>query len=251
MNLTSQLRQASQSGGSGSLQKLTIQYEEKQLDVFSGTIQALFNPNRLSYARNVQWTQKKSGDKGGDSAYLQQEFINSEPETLTVDLFFDTYAPHSNQFNLGQQAPLSPQTITVKQYTDQLAKLATVNQELHRPPICKLMWGKLDVFRGVLTSLGYTFTLFLANGTPVRATVNCSFAQSLTEAYAVRASELHSADVIKTHLVHRGDTLPGIAAKVYGDPTLWRPIAQANKDKIDNPRFLEPGTLLKIPKLQP
>lgn len=256
MDMTGKLMQATQtvSSGSGSLQKLTIQYEEEQLGIFSGKIQALFNPNKLSYARNVQWAQKKSGDKGAASAYLRQEFINSEPETLTVDLFFDTYAPPSNQLALGHQSArmsLSPQATSVKPYTDQLSKLALINQELHRPPVCQLMWGKLAVFRGVLTSLNYTFTLFLANGTPVRAIVTCSFAQSLTEAYAARALELHSADIVKTHLVQRGDTLQSIAAKRYGDPTLWRPIAQANKDKIDNPRLLKPGILLKIPKLQP
>lgn len=253
MDVISQLMQETHNtgSGSGSLQKLTIQYEEKQASIFSGQIQALFNPNRLSYARTVQWKQRRTGDKGVASAYLQQEFMNSDPETLTVDLFFDTYVPSTNQLALGHQSAASPLTSTpsVKYYTDQLAVLATVNQELHRPPRCQLMWGKLAVFRGVLTNLSYTFTLFLPNGTPVRATVNCTFTESLTEAYALRSRELHSADVHKTRLVSRGDTLQSIAAEVYGDPTLWRPIAQANKTLISNPRTLTPGIVLQIPKL--
>ena len=52
--------------------------------------------------------------------------------------------------------------------------------------------------------------------------------------------------------VKSGDKLPMIAAQVYGDPRLWRPIAEANR--IDNPlRFPEQrdfGRLLVAPGLK-
>jgi len=52
--------------------------------------------------------------------------------------------------------------------------------------------------------------------------------------------------------VKLGDRLPVIAAKVYGDPRSWRPIADANG--IENPlRFPEAedsGRLLTVPGLQ-
>jgi len=41
------------------------------------------------------------------------------------------------------------------------------------------------------------------------------------------------AKFVKAWTVKTGDTLPEIAAKVYGDPRLWRPIADANR--IHNP----------------
>ena len=56
-----------------------------------------------------------------------------------------------------------------------------------------------------------------------------------------------SADVIKTHLVRRGETLSSIAAEEYEDPTCWRPIADANQ--LVNPRQVAPGTVLIIPTL--
>ena len=51
----------------------------------------------------------------------------------------------------------------------------------------------------------------------------------------------------KTHTVRRGDTLSGIATEAYHDPSLWCPIADANK--MDNPRVLTPGQVLIIPTL--
>jgi len=49
--------------------------------------------------------------------------------------------------------------------------------------------------------------------------------------------------------VRTGDNLPAIAARVYGDPKRWRPIADANR--IDNPLQFpgeqDLGRLLLIP----
>ena len=40
-------------------------------------------------------------------------------------------------------------------------------------------------------------------------------------------------DAISSHVVRDGDSLPSIAFAAYGDPTLWRTIAEANG--IDDP----------------
>jgi nucleoid-associated protein YgaU len=136
----------------------------------------------------------------------------------------------------------------VRQHTDQIAKLLDPGTDLHEPPVCNLRWGVFDIFTGVLTDLTQLFTLFLDDGTPVRATLSCDFAEVGTQGQA-RAGELHSADVIKTRRVQRYDTLQSLAADEYGDPALWRPIAIANG--IVNPRDLRPGTMLTIPKLRP
>jgi nucleoid-associated protein YgaU len=100
----------------------------------------------------------------------------------------------------------------------------------------------------VLTRLGQRFTMFLGDGTPVRATLSCEFVESGTEARS-RAGELHSADIDKARVVRRDDTLQSIAAEEYDDPARWRPIAKANG--IVNPRTLAPGTTLIIPRLAP
>lgn len=51
----------------------------------------------------------------------------------------------------------------------------------------------------------------------------------------------------RTVVVEEGDTLWDIAEEEYGDPTKWRVIAEAND--IEDPRSLEPGTVLVIPEL--
>jgi nucleoid-associated protein YgaU len=53
---------------------------------------------------------------------------------------------------------------------------------------------------------------------------------------------------LTTRMVKRGDTLSNIAAEVYRDAALWRLIAEANS--LDDPRALEIGRRLTIPKQQ-
>ncbi len=50
------------------------------------------------------------------------------------------------------------------------------------------------------------------------------------------------------YIVQPGDTLGGIAKKVYGNFSLWTVIFEANRDKISNPGLIRVGMELLIPK---
>ena len=50
-----------------------------------------------------------------------------------------------------------------------------------------------------------------------------------------------------TYTVKAGDTLSGIAKRVYGDANQWKKIADANKDKIHNKNRIIVGMVLTIP----
>ena len=191
-------------------------------------IKALFNPNQIAIVKAANWESQPIIQR--DVPALQ--FTHGNSETLTVDLFFDTFESKVD---------------VRKNHTDHIAKLATVQSNLHRPPICKLMWGVGLLFQGVLQNLNQRFTLFLADGTPVRAILTCTFIQRLSDEEQERLQKKSSADVAKTYTVKRGDTLSSIASEHYGDPALWRPIAEANR--IDDARTIQPGSILAIPSL--
>jgi len=54
----------------------------------------------------------------------------------------------------------------------------------------------------------------------------------------------------QTYTVLKDDTLQKIAKKVYGSYGKWYKIYEANKDKIKNPNFVKPGTVLTIPAIK-
>ena len=216
--------------GRESLQKLTISY----LDGATRTVQTVtvaYNPGQISRSRWVNW--HRSDAVGGSTPIVaaSQQFLGLEPETLSLELLFDTYERGT----------------PVTAATGRIARLAEIDREFHTPPLCRLSWGtQSEIFTGVLTSLDQRFTLFLSDGTPVRATLTCTFAEYQTSAVA-KSRELHSPDVVKTRTVRRGDTLASIAAQEYQDPSRWCDVATANG--IANPRDLLPGVVLTIPKL--
>lgn len=53
----------------------------------------------------------------------------------------------------------------------------------------------------------------------------------------------------RTHTVQKGDTLSKIAQEAYGRADRWKPIFDANRDKLDDPDRIYPGQVLVIPDL--
>ena len=107
-------------------------------------------------------------------------------------------------------------------------------------------WGRFS-FRGILTQADVTYKLFDRAGEPLRATVKLSLKEALSPQEVAAEDRPASPDLYQTWLVTDGDTLDAIAARVYGDPAYWRPLAAANR--LANPRGLATGQLLLLPPL--
>jgi len=192
---------------------------------------ALFNPQQMSVSKSVQWRRIAVAE----SDVMRAQFTHGDPAELSLELLFDTYEL----------------LVPVRVLTKQVEDLATVrgHGSIHRPPVCKLVWGTQGVFfEGVLTAVTSTFTLFSPLGHPLRARLECTFTEWLSARQEALLQHKQSPDVAKTRVVRRGDTLSAIAAEEYGDPAVWRPIARANG--IVDPRRLPPGQVLTIPVLQ-
>jgi len=186
----------------------------------------LFNPTQYTVEKSNQIAE--IAIPGLESPILQ--YVNGNTRKLSMELYFDTYE----------------EQIDVRAYTDQIYGLLNIQPSTHVAPICDISWGSFS-FRGVLDSASGKFTLFLADGTPVRATLNVSFKEYIDVDVLVREQPTQSADHRKARVVQAGDRLNNIADDEYGDPSNWRPIADAND--LDDPRQLDPGRLLVIPAL--
>ncbi|MEX3788818.1 LysM peptidoglycan-binding domain-containing protein [Paraburkholderia sp. BR14374] len=131
-------------------------------------------------------------------------------------------------------------------YVNKLRGLLDLNRELHAPPIVRFVWDT-EVFRGVLESMNVTYVLFTPEGIPLRAKLALSLKEYRPVEIQIKENPTASPDYDKTYVVQRGDTLSSIAFAVYRDPGVWRDIARNNG--ISDPRSLEPGTVLQLPRL--
>lgn len=200
----------------------------------SQPIKCMFNPQEYTFSKSNSWTTGGAG--GGDLPLV--EFGSGQPATLQMELFFDTYATQAD---------------VRAQFTDAIWELMLVDDALKdpktqrsRPPMVRFQWGKSWSFDAVITSISQRFTLFLSDGTPVRATLNVSF-QQVKDSKQLRPQNPTSGGVggERVWRVESGDTLAWIAYKSYGNPTRWRRIAEANR--LRDVRRLAPGTLLVVP----
>lgn len=53
----------------------------------------------------------------------------------------------------------------------------------------------------------------------------------------------------RTYTVREGDSLSSIAERLYGNSAEWRPIYEANRDRLVSPEALQVGMTLRIPPL--
>jgi nucleoid-associated protein YgaU len=193
-----------------------------------------FNPTEYSLSKGAQIAE--IAIYGIDSPILQ--FVRGQNEKLTLDLFFDT-----TDLGMGDAA------VDVRTLTRSFYQLVKIQPKTHAPPRIQFIWGAGLSFKAIVESVQQKFSLFNPLGIPLRATLTVAFREYKTLEDQLTELNLQSPDLTKTYTVCQGDTLCGIAAAEYRDPTVWRVIADENADVIDNPRRLEPGTVLRLPPL--
>jgi hypothetical protein len=205
-------------------------------DSGSEVVECHFNPNDFTITRTNQWQSKKtSGSNLPDTT-----FGGMGARQLTMSLVFDSYEDKSD--------------VTVA--TGKLASLMEVpaaqspSGRAGRPPHVEFGWGNFRSFRAVITQLSQKFTLFTADGTPVRATVQLTLQEVPRETAKNQRKGQNPTSVArgarKARMIQPGDTLDWIASDELGDPNAWRILADANG--IEDPRRLRAGQVLLIPE---
>jgi len=199
-----------------------------QPEVEEPIIPFCFNPTEYKISKSNNFAE--IAIPGLESPALQ--FVHGAAETLSAELVFDT----SNSLEDVREV-----------YTSKLRDLMRLEAELHAPPILRFVWDT-QIFIGVLESLDTSYLLFSRDGVPIRASMAITLKEYRLPEDQIREIHKLSPDFEKAHRVRAGETLSSIAAAVYRDASLWREIATANS--IQDPRRLEPGVMLVLPRLR-
>jgi hypothetical protein len=185
-------------------------------------IPVMYNPEQFSLDQGNNFAEV--GIPGLNAPPIQ--YVRGKGRTLSMDLFFDSY-------ELG---------VDVRQFTDGLTGLLQTLPSTLAPPVLLFVMGSFS-FRCVLVEAAQRFTMFGTDGTPVRSTVSARFHEYVDVTVAVQSGVFIGPPTLVN--VIQGNTVSGIAAQVYGDPSRWRDIADANQ--IEDPFSLPAGTSLVIP----
>jgi nucleoid-associated protein YgaU len=185
-------------------------------------IQVMYNPEQysLDQGNNIA----EIGIPGLNAPPIQ--YVRGKGRILSMELFFDSYELSAD----------------VRQFTDPVTGLLATLPSTFAPPILLFVMGSFS-FRCVLMEAAQRFTMFAIDGMPVRSTLNVRFHEYVDVTVAIESGFFIAAPVVTN--VIQGDTVSSIASRVYGDPTRWRDIANANN--VENPFNLPTGQPLVIP----
>ena len=199
-------------------------------------IDCMFNPTTLTISKSSSWRPNTIPERNVE----RWAFGGGQGATLKMKLFFDTTADGSD----------------VHQYADFLFGLMEIDPDTIKESEnkaaesyhCRFQWGKYQFFEAVMhPSVSVTYSMFLPDGTPVRAEADVTFQQVKDEKIYKKQNPTSYAEARKSRVVVEGETLDWIAYQEYGDPAHWRHIAREND--LANPMDLKAGQVLKITPL--
>jgi hypothetical protein len=204
-------------------------------------IEVCFNPKEYSLEKSVEWDAEKAW-----SDAPQPEFKAPKPMTLSVTLQFDSYEERANVRDKWVRK-LEKLTMMKQQLPKDGKSASKTDKQKYRPPVILFIWGRFT-FKGVIESLSQKYTMFLSDGTPVRAEValkmrsviDVDVDNDLSQSF----SETNSSG--KSYSVKDGDRLDLIAANELGDAGRWPEIAAMN-DIVD-PATMDGKKQLMIPE---
>lgn len=195
-----------------------------------------FNPDQVQLSRSANWD-AQPGVAHERGAIPQ--FVGSAPATMQVELFLD--------------ASMDPRSPKVRSQVEQLLRCCEVDpssiaSDKPETPWVRFSWGSFTTvqFAAHVESVNASYTLFSPAGEPLRATCQLS----LREIPLPTKGQNPTSGALSAKRVHQvvaGDSLATLAWREYGDPTVWRAIAEANG--IDDPMRLKPGRELLIPAI--
>ncbi len=194
-------------------------------------VECHFNPSEFDFGTTLKWEEK--ADQGSDAPKLS--YSGSEAQDMSVTFLFDTTEDGGETDVRDEYQTL----IEIAQIDDKKKDSKT---GLGEPPMCRFQWGKFLSFTAVIKSIKQKFTLFAANGTPMRSEVSVTFKK--VEQTTKSQNPTSRSEARKIWVVEEGQRLDWIAYQEYGNSAQWRYIAETNN--LDNPDAVYSGQILRL-----
>jgi nucleoid-associated protein YgaU len=213
-----------------------------------------FNPKEYSVQKGASWA---STPATGAPETADPQFKGAEPRSMTVEVFLDATAKgtaSSSKKSTPEMRSIASPYQGAAGASQLLADIEilfsccrplqeTLNLKVQSPPFVLFSWGTVTL-HAFVKQVSVKYTLFKADGTPIRATATLTL-QEIPKEMAKQNPTSGGLSPLRSRTVVAGDSLASIAFAEYGDPRLWRALAEINR--IDDPMRLPTGTRLMVP----
>lgn len=220
----------------GEFEKMTI-YAYNNPDLgdahAKGEFSAMINPENYTLDIKMEFNDGQAQGTTG----AQPRFNLKNPEELSFEFLFD----NTGIIDGNKRENITDDIQNFKEF------LMGYDSETHEPKFFKLVWGTL-LFKARCTGLNIAYKLFNPDGSPTRALCKTTFKELKEEELRASEENAQSPDLTHYRMVKKGDTLPLMCYKVYGDSKYYQQVALVNK--LINFRQLEAGSELFFPPVE-
>jgi phage tail protein X len=219
----------------GQLEKMKLMaYSNPDLsdDSFVGEYNAMINPETYTLDYRIEYQE----GQGQGTSSSQQRFTVKRPEEFAFEFLFDSSG-------IIDGNPRDDVYDEVNTFRDLLTKY---EGDVHEPKHFKLIWGN-TMFKGRCTALNIAFKLFAPNGLPIRAVCKATFKGSVEDNLRVARERASSPDLSHVRIIKKGETLPWLCYKIYGDSRHYIQVAKVNK--LANFRNIPEGEAIYFPPI--
>ncbi len=244
----------------GELVKMTIEaFEDSEFSVSvpDGIIEVLINPESFKESYTISYKEGQPTETTG----IDQKFEAIKPGEFSEKLLLDstglfaTLEPSLSAF-ADQLKGLVPSgfmdvnedlDVGISEEVDHLKTiLFRKNGTTHEPNCVRFEWAALIVDCKI-KKVDIDYKLFNNQGYPIRAEVNLTCINTISDVLRKAEENLSSPDLTHMRVVKEGDTLPLMTYKIYGDSKYYLEVARVNN--ILNFRDLTPGYEIFFPPL--
>lgn len=210
-------------------------YSDKNFsEQYKGEIALQINPSELKFGKGIRYRKDMQlGALGGSSV-----FDRYEEQIFAFETVLDATG-------------VLPQDEDVENIQDLISELEDrlylYNSEGHRPPYVMVVWGEV-IFKGQLSKMETQFTMFGADGLPLRAKVALSFSGFMADGEERKRAGKSSPDMSHLVVLQAGETVASVCQRIYGDSLLVDEVARLNG--LSGFRKVAAGTELLFPHLR-
>lgn len=191
-----------------------------------------FNPKEYTVAKSAEW--KRDAAKGAKQVSKAQ-YIGPQARSVTLEMFLDASGEAKKDVSEEVETLMSC-----------LVPLPDSGPK-PLPPYVQFGWGAKVLLIAFVKTVSAKYTMFRPDGSPVRAVCSITL-EEVPDPSGKQNPTSGALHATSSRVVVAGDSLASLAFAEYGDPTLWRAVADANR--IDDPLRMRPGLRLLMPAVE-
>jgi len=212
-----------------------VAYSDKECRAQFSTLVCEFNPADLKTSRAATW---RTADAKTDR---RPDYISSGPQKAELSIFLDEWSNPAGDVSKTVNKLISWTKPT---------RESTSDKDRPIPPIVEFQWGRSQALANVkwcIDSVSAEYTMFRADGTPIRATCRIALTAFSDSKKTAQNPTSGSQESRRSRVLAEGDSLAALAFREYGEATFWRALALFNG--IDDPLDVPSGTRILVPSM--